>query len=83
MDTNPYRVADPPRAAPLHTGDRTLRGPILWLSGLLFGFCILRVACGLREEGWIFERWVALGFALWLAKSLFRSAARSRREPRP
>ncbi len=89
MDTNfnsptsrermhPYRTCAAPRAAPSRAGDGTLTGLIFGVTCLLFGFSVLRVLWGIHGEGWVFERWVALAFAVGLGRGLWRGASRVR-----
>jgi|HubBroStandDraft_2_1064218.scaffolds.fasta_scaffold445393_2 hypothetical protein len=69
---HPYRGSEAPCERAPRTGDTSLTGPILWVTGLLCGFCLLRVGYGFHSEGWNLERWTALGIALWLARSAWR-----------
>jgi hypothetical protein len=59
-----------------------LAGLILRVTALLFGFCLLRVAYGFYREGWIFERWMALTFAIWLGASARQQLRRARASSR-
>jgi len=78
-DVHPYRSSAHPCAKASRPCDFALAGPILGVTGLLLGLCLLRVACGLRDEGWIFERWVALTMALFLGRSVYRQVGALRR----
>ncbi len=70
-DVHPYRGGSAHRRPPgSRASDVAVAGPILCVSCLLFGLCVLRVTCGLREEGWVFERWAALTIALVLGRSV-------------
>jgi hypothetical protein len=76
----PYRGSIAPRAYAPRSVHTSFTGLIFGVTVLLFGLCVLRLACGLHEEGWNLERWTALGIGLWLARSAWRQVRGSQRK---
>jgi hypothetical protein len=70
---HPYRGVVDRSARVSRPGDAALGRLIFWITCLLLGLCLLRVACGSHEEGWGFERCVALAFSLILVRSICRT----------